>query len=1628
MPAKEARLYCKLAKGLVDCEERSKLLRKMIREEIGFREEELFILNEMGKLKGDKKDFKNERRQFLALIMGKKLKDNISLEKNLRLRRDQARRQLEGLMGPNSTALRKIVKKSKAEGDRLRRNCNLKNTKKFNFLREKYGMRESMLYELNLEDQKKYGNAKVYSGEDLRPQKLSDPVIVCRDDEEILLSDDELSVLRLGPKFCEFSHLDEVNFEIEVEQTILKYKWDSMNDDDKKTEAEGNTDVVGDPSIIARKVLFEELFTREEIEDMEAEAEDELNMRDAQMRSTFDLSKGILDMRKRRATDVKMNSRVILPKKMRGFEEEAKLEMLRQELRGVYGRYMREKCGPRGIQKSNLSMREIKGLKSLKKRVKEGEIVILPTDKTGLFTVMSRDTYLACGLSHTKGDRQVDWDDLKLAQSELNGHTSMMIKIFNIGRTWEHTHRIRESMLGETMATCPLSLLYKDHKGWASHMGTCPPTRPVVSGNMGMNIHLSEVVSDLIEPLVDKYMGGRESISTEDMIAKFMGLNEDNKEWTAWKYYDGLEYEGYMGCSTCVGKWTNVFSVDEPELCQCVWAVTTCITRVTARWLKQYRRVRWEEDMLWDPLDEERTLTSTEVLPEDLQDYQSPMVVMGFDVVSLYPNLDTSKVGYRVKQAVLESNISWEGVNYMEACRYIALNWTEERCRSSKLRKILPWRRKNHGSRPGVRGVGPKGPEVGDNEQWIFPKVVLSKEDKLEIIGTVLDIATTAMFSHHYYSFGGRNYKQMGGGPTGLRGTCAIARLMMQIFDVKWEGSLRELCIKLWLNSRYMDDGRTALPPLKPGWRWMDKSLKYCIKWEREDQELSDMEITRRCLLDTLNCVEDYLEFTMETEEDFADKWLPTLDTRLRVSRSNQVLHGFFEKPTNSNVTIQLRSAMSQDSKIQVLSNDLIRRLKNSSEELGGGAKLEIVDNYTQKLLNSGYKGETLQRIITNGIKGYESKLRRCKEEGRKLHRSSTDSQGARIRKKLLAKSNWFRKSKKKEEYAKEHTSRGRELSSFGGSRSSNKLEVRTILFVEQSPKGELAKRLRDTIKGLEATLGFKVKVVERNGRSLGSKFPLNTLWAGAKCGRTDCTTCEQGGEEELPPCTRSNLVYENICTSCNPGATGKIEQEEIRVDIPTVYIGETSRSIFERSKEHWEGARKGCIKNHMVKHQQLEHNGEPNPNFQMKVRGFFRTALSRQVAEAVYIRRRGGEGAILNSKGEFSRSYIPRLQVPEEDQGAVNNDREITAKLLKEQDINWEQNRTRELGNRAIMGPKSSPKKRSKEQEEEYPVKKSKRRRKLKHGILKNWGELPSIQGTSDSAPLTPDTREPDCMEQEPDNGGSNPSISSLEPGANLVGRTLNVEQSRITDYYNQASSPTDKPSLDNQVAGHITPSRTEKDDRFGITTKGACQDDVLCQGGGGEVTDVTGDVSVPVSDLSTPETLSVDRSTTPSIPDTCVRKPVTGDTVPAVARDTGTDSNQREPCTFKRGGICTKHNLLGTKKTIIWKEWTKLKTGLFGYVRKQKTEYVCQYYGGAKTNYGSLEPDCRLSGVAKSNLCEPGLGAVTQTRNTALGGNSENSDTDSTTSGISRVGFARTGRNRSESLRISSTEMDPD
>ena len=69
-------------------------------------------------------------------------------------------------------------------------------------------------------------------------------------------------------------------------------------------------------------------------------------------------------------------------------------------------------------------------------------------------------------------------------------------------------------------------------------------------------------------------------------------------------------------------------------------------------------------------------------------------------------------------------------------------------------------------------------------------------------------------------------------------------------------------------------------------------------------------------------------------------------------------------------------------------------------------------------------------------------------------------------------------------------------------------------------------------------------------------------------------------------------------------------------VEVPSIYVGESSRSIQERSIEHWADFKKESNKSHILKHQSMVHGGGA-PSFIMRAVSFHKTALSRQVAEA---------------------------------------------------------------------------------------------------------------------------------------------------------------------------------------------------------------------------------------------------------------------------------------------------------------------------------------------------------------------------------------------------------------------------
>ena len=166
-----------------------------------------------------------------------------------------------------------------------------------------------------------------------------------------------------------------------------------------------------------------------------------------------------------------------------------------------------------------------------------------------------------------------------------------------------------------------------------------------------------------------------------------------------------------------------------------------------------------------------------------------------------------------------------------------------------------------------------------------------------------------------------------------------------------------------------------------------------------------------------------------------------------------------------------------------------------------------------------------------------------------------------------------------------------------------------------------------------------------------------------------------------------------------------------------------------------------------MFKHGELHHGGQETA-FILQPISFHKSALSRQIAEAVRIRRRGGEGAILNSKAEFSRCRIPRLQLEKDEENeeliAKEQERiEQREKEIEQELLTWEKEHVKRKSRELKEGNhRSSSHIRAREQEEEED-KKPKKMKKLKYNVIgEEWGDTGGAENSlkeEEESPLLP-------------------------------------------------------------------------------------------------------------------------------------------------------------------------------------------------------------------------------------------------------------------------------------------------
>ena len=156
----------------------------------------------------------------------------------------------------------------------------------------------------------------------------------------------------------------------------------------------------------------------------------------------------------------------------------------------------------------------------------------------------------------------------------------------------------------------------------------------------------------------------------------------------------------------------------------------------------------------------------------------------------------------------------------------------------------------------------------------------------------------------------------------------------------------------------------------------------------------------------------------------------------------------------------------------------------------------------------------------------------------------------------------------------------------------------------------------------------------------LKSMLIKNNPWPHEPCLREKCAPCASDKEMKGTGCNKRSIIYSTTCNIC------KLMGKKVQ------YLGESSRAMMERTREHLEDAgamvdeNKKKRKSHIREHWEDAHGGRKT-EFIFKLEKRCRSAFERQLTEAVLISSWKRQGiTLLNDKEEYNRCLIHELVV----------------------------------------------------------------------------------------------------------------------------------------------------------------------------------------------------------------------------------------------------------------------------------------------------------------------------------------------------------------------------------------------
>ena len=332
---------------------------------------------------------------------------------------------------------------------------------------------------------------------------------------------------------------------------------------------------------------------------------------------------------------------------------------------------------------------------------------------------------------------------------------------------------------------------------------------------------------------------------------------------------------------------------------------------------------------------------------------------------------------------------------------------------------------------------------------------------------------------------------------------------------------LKKLNIEPMVYTRFKDDIEVVMESIEKGTKWEEGKLVNDDDKVLEDENKSDSKVTIGVIQQIANNINPMIQLTTETPCNSENGMLAILDVQARINKeeANRIDFEFFEKPTKNSMVILADSALNSSSKRTILTQECLRRLRNTKVELGEKVQMKYLNEFMIKLKNSGYGQKYRMEIVDSAMKAFEKMIEDDKNNIKPLYRSKNWNIVERKQLKENNKQNWWRKGQNK--------------------------DFKTVCFVPPTPGGILTKELRKRENELNKFSTERIKFVEGGGIKVKNILTTKNLSQNLECSQPWCPVCKERkdveGNQKHISCSTNNIGYRWTCTTCSERTISKL-------------------------------------------------------------------------------------------------------------------------------------------------------------------------------------------------------------------------------------------------------------------------------------------------------------------------------------------------------------------------------------------------------------------------------------------------------------------------------------------------------